>query len=769
MRSNGAVHIGNDAFLAVTRDVTDSAFLFSSSFPPEEQLAPLPLSRKTRFYPHASLACTAAERERYAQVAAAAAGVQAATDSAAPRRADDDATATATATATGTAAATATAVRHSAHASSDGRKVAFISNTRRQHYIVDISVEPAAVCELEMPELVRSVCWHPRSTYALCVLCVSGDLTIYDTTDSHLGVVVPRHRRIALRPVVERCLADAAEREHQRRTASDPASDATVATAPKSPTVTAPLPAAKAVAGAASPTAYSGAVTAAERVASYHVHTSTDPSGGTIVSARHKTRSPSHAAAERAGYDEVAPVTGAADVADESSPPSPTAASTTAALLTSQLDLVDMHALPATESMPVILLLLSSSGDVFAIHLSDDAAPVLATAAVTDDGRLRAGEEEEARRTAELAAAPPSVETHHLIAGDSSGDDDVALAVGGCLVDADAGTHAVFVCTAGGLVKGAWVSEPDLLARHRVVHTRATGTPNVSFTLHLSSAVGARASLSPAVPTTTHGVSVLVAHNVCVVRTGRTGAQTYVLAFPRWDRQRQGWACWRPACADARERAREEAAVPLLSTDAAVPAPLALRLPYDTTGASVAVGCTELILVPETASTDAPCERHRIITVRFASLLLSAVYARCGVLQPQPRPTSSAETPAGPPAPTPTVVDALRAVPRCHRLWMRGAPEAEVSSATVELVTRVERLAEDVGRRELEQARRRHRLLSKLEGLERRAAEVSGRLAQWRQTILDGVVHRRGGDAFLTANERLGKVFATLNELEQQL
>ncbi|KAG5500849.1 hypothetical protein JIQ42_04875 [Leishmania sp. Namibia] len=753
MRSNGAVHIGNDTFLAVTRDVTDSAFLFSSSFPPGEQLAKLPLSRKTRFHPHASLTCGETERHYHAEPSAGAgqsAEVCSKTEAA-------------------VSAAPTPLFRHSAHASPDGRKIAFISNVRRHHYIVDISVVPASVCEVEMPEVVQSVCWHAAAHHTLCVLFISGYLAIYNTEESHLGVIVPQHRRIALRPIMERSLADAELHAHVFPSSlSSTAVTAYPAKGAAAPDKEPQSTSAKALEGEVSTTGLSSArparVATAAAAASFRTPTPHD--GGTIVAASCIARSPDHAAAERTSRKEIMPVSDADEFAWEGAA-SPPLTPTPAALLTPHLDLVDMYALPPTESIPVILLLLSRRGDVYAMHLGDDCLPVVATATAIDDGRIRTYKEEALRR-AEVAMAPLNVEVHHLICGDKAGvDEDVALAVGGCLVDREAGTHAVFFCTANGLVKGAWVSEPDLLARHRVAHVRAVGLPNISFTLHLSDSLGVRDSLSPAVPSTTHGVSMSLAQNVCVVRNGRTGEKTFVAAFPRWDRRRQGWACWRPACFDAQERTREEAALPLLSTGVSPPSPIVLRLPYDTSGASIALGCTELALVPEVATMDGPCARRNIVTMRLAALLRSALYARCGKLRLHPSAGAGALSRLR--DPQPAVLGLLNAVPECHRRWLRGVPEEEMSAATLDLVRRVEQLSCDVSRREMVQVQRRQRLMAKLAGLESRVADMGGTLAKWQQTILDGIAHRRGGEAFRTANERLGEVFAMLNELEQQL
>ncbi|KAG5477855.1 hypothetical protein LSCM1_05157 [Leishmania martiniquensis] len=723
MRSNGAVHIGNDTFLAVTRDVTDSMFLLASSFPRGEQLVSLPLSRQTRFHPHASLMCGEAECSRYGESAmragkpAGAGSKEEAAASLAPK----------------------SEFRHSAHASPDGRKIAFISNVRRHHYIVDISVVPAAVCELEMPEVVQSVCWHTAAHHALCVLFISGYLVIYDTDQSHLGVIVPQRRRIALRPTMERTLADA--ELHAYCTPSSLSTTSVTACPVES------------------------VATPEKEVRSARVKTLGREACLTRVPPASSARV-GRAAAARIGQDKLIPIGGADELAPGGAA-SPSRSPEPARLPTWHLDLVDMCALPPTESTPVILLLLSRRGDVYAMHLGDDCLPLVATADAVDDGRIRTCKEEALRR-AEVAAAPLKVEVHHLISSDeTSTAGDEALAVGGCLVDREAGTHAVFFCTANGLVKGAWVSEPDLIARHRVAHVRALSLPNISFTLHLSDSLGVQRSLAPTAKSATHGLGISLSQNVCIVRSGRSGEKTFVVAFPLWDRRRQGWVCWRHAHSDAQEGPREGEALPLLSTDASPPSPIVLRLPYDTSGASIAVGRTELALVPEVSTMDEPCERRNILTISLAALLRSALYARCGKLRLHPSAGAGATSRLR--DPPEAVLNLLNALPECHRRWLCGVSEAEMSAATLSLVSRVEQLSGDVRRREMVQIQRRQQLMARLASLESRVAEMGGTLAKWRQTILDAIVHRRGGEAFHTANERLGKVFAMLNELEQQL
>lgn len=719
MRSNGAVHIGNDSFLAVTRDVADTISLFASSFPAEEQVAPLRLSRQARFHPHADLACSTAELRLYDEA----------------NGSQDGSADTASSTGKTTAAP---GFRHSLHTSCDGNKIAAISNTRGHHYIIDITVEPAAVCELEMPEVVRSVCWHPTALHTLIVLFASGNLSTYDTTRSMYGVVLALNRHIAIRPAIQRCLVDAEAHAKQQAasTASDtPKAEDSKATADadsRSGSRTPPRRSTAALVASRSPSIFPAADATPKSAASG------SPDGAKPLSTGLHT-------GERAT---LAP----------SSPPS------VDQLRTSQLDLVHIFALPATESTPVMLLVLSSSGDVYAVHFSDAALPVAATAEVTDDGHLRTLAEEEAR-LADAAASPLSLEVHHVIHGEDGADE--ALAVGGCRVDADAGTHAIFFCTANGFVKGAWVSEPDLLARHRSAHVRAVEAPNLSFTLQLSGPLALRSSLSPAVPSTTHGVGFAMTGNICILRTGASGRRTYMIAFPLWDRQQQEWVCWRPAGVTGRDRAGEEgAALPLLSTDAAVPPPVALRLPYDTQDASVALGNTEVLLVPELDAVDVPCARRSILSASIASLLRSALYARCGTLQPQPL-CGGADGTAPLSTPPLALTDLLDTLPVCHRDWLSGAPPAEVNAVTLDLARRVESVTEDIRQRETAVQQRSRTLADKLTRLTGSARDIGNTLTKRHQIILDAIVHRRGGDAVRTANERLGKVFVLLNELEQ--
>ncbi|KPA79302.1 hypothetical protein ABB37_05765 [Leptomonas pyrrhocoris] len=808
MRSNGVVHIGNDTFLAATKDVTDSLFLFSSSFPSEEQLAALPLARHARFNPHAALPCTATELEHY-------------TAEATRERSTATADVAERALVLTTNEELASPLfRHSLHASPDGHQIAVISNVQRHHYIVDIAVEPAAVCALKMPEIVRSVCWHPVAPHVLYVLFVTGDMMIYDTSRSRLGVVLPRHRRVALRPLMQRCLletneevsskaangapspssvtpsvpASAAAKPKNGKTGEDGTSTSTGIRRHKSTTGAsrAPSPAATSP-PFASPSVYAAS---AKRAALpvYEVHMTSSPTSGTVLTASHLANSPQQGVAERQAFDEVIPIdkesdddvpTGAEDNAVAAKTANTTASTDVADAQrgrTAQTDLVDLYALAPTPSMPAILLVLSSSGDVYAVHISEeDALPALATAAAVDDGRVRTLEEERSRLAALKGEEERaiSIEVHHLIRGELTASWDEALAIRGCRIDADAGTHAVFFCTANGVVKGAWVSEPDLLARHRAAFVQSTGAPNISFTVHLDGRDGAvRECLSPAVPSTTHTVSMTQSRNLCLLRCGETGEASYLLALPCWDRQRKGWSCWQPTCEAARTTAEGSRALSLLSTANAVPPPIALRLPYDTRGFSVALGEQELLLVPEASVPKlGVCERHRIFSVVLLSLLRSALYARCGTLRLHPT-VGKAKEPLEEEAVRTVKLDVaasresltklVNLIPVCHRRWLCAAPQAEVDAATVELAALVERQARDLEQRERMQGQRRERLMARVAVLEGRVSEMTRTLDKWQQTLLDAIVHRRGVAAVHTANERLGEVHAMLNERDHQ-
>lgn len=791
MRSNGAVHIGNDTFLAATREDTSNLLLFSSAFSLDAQVASLPLDRRAQLNPHSALTCTSAELERYI---AAARALKTEPKSPLPKGAG--------ATSESGADAPTHLFRHALYPSANGHQVAAISTVLRHHYIIDIAVEPAAVCALEMPELVRSVCWHPVMPDVLYVLFVSGDMTVFDTSRSRIGVVLPRHRRVALRSVVLRCLAEA--EEAAGRTSAHPASSSRTATANATAT---PATGAAPARPVASPSAYSAsALDTATPV--YSVHAVGSPTSGTVVTASHLAKSPATAVAERRAFDEVIAIdkepgeVGTATASKVNNSVVAKAAdgvSNAEQRPTAQTDLVDIFALPPTSSLPVVLLVLSSGGDVYAVHLSEaDMLPVLATADAVDDGRVRTVAEERQRRAAAAAetsaTAAVNAEVHYLIRGELPATSDEALAVRGALVDVAAGTHAVFYCTARGNVCGAWVSEPDLLARHRTAHLRTAGGANLSFTVRLGSCNsgggggGVRECLSPAVPSTTHTATMTVSNNLCLLRLGETGEATYLLALPIWDRQRRGWGVWRPTCEEPQTTEAMRRALPLLSLDVAVPAPVALRLPYDTRGMSVAIGETELVLVPE-ASARLPDThgRRRILSITLLSLLRSALYARCGPLQLHPaarevKPPVAAATAR--PGMTGALINAtsstsasnsraavlqlVNLIPPCHRAWLCAAPQADIDAATVDVVSHVERQEREVAQRERAQAQRRERLMARVALLEGRVSELTCSLDRWQQTLLDAIVHRRGEAAVRTANERLGEVYAMLNEWEQQ-
>lgn len=828
MRSNGAVHIGNDTFVGTTRDVEENLFLFSSAFEPEERLAELPLSRRVRIVPKSALYCTANELDSYLSTTLADNNDAAASEAEKPLL-----------------------LRHSAHASADGRKIAYISTVRRHHYIIDISVEPAKVCEFSLPELVRSVCWHTAHCNVLLLLFVSGDLGVIDTSLSHLGVVLPRKQYIYLKDAVQQCWSDAWEATYESGTTADPSphsqkkasSSSSVAKGDtnhsgreaaetKTPHVESSLPLSVVHSRGGSPVprdVISDAKTG-ELVRSSGPGTSKAPAGvvsrgvpidGTRSLGKSRStacvvyapRNPDNGGSLREtsppptvftteerrevhvivseASDPIVVETrsyGGLDTADDDSSQLCIPESSTVKA-TSHLDLVDISIMEHTKSLPAILLVLSSGGDVYSVKLNELGLPTTTEPSEVDDGSLRGVGNSAIPVAAESETHP--MEVHHLIAANLHLNNDEALAVRGYLADLDAGTHGVYFCTANGLLIGAWVTEPDLLAQHRATMVRQAGRPAMDFTIHLGPETPVRHALSPAVPTTAHTVTMTSSQNICLVRYGPSAAMSFLVAMPLWNYQQRRWTYWHPNCPDGRERSREARLLPPLGSGAQPTQPIALRLPYDTRDASLALGCRELLIMPEvssfddsqkTSKTNWQCLRSSMLTVSISALLRSALYAQCGPLEihAPPSPTSTRSGPSAQKliaSKLQAVADGtstssatellINSVPECHRRLLRGCPLADVDAATMTLAAMVEQQVNTLEQRELAVRRREATLRARLVKLESFVASTRNSLTESRRTLLDAVVHRRGASAVIAANERLGEVHDRLEELQQ--
>lgn len=479
---------------------------------------------------------------------------------------------------------------------------------------------------------------------------------------------------------------------------------------------------------------------------------------------------------------------------------------------TTSVDLVDMCVVGPSLSLPPTLLLLSSSGDVFSVKLDPHCQPARGKAVAPDGSVPLTAAESEAAAEAKTAQeqmphlchviqgkgrrrrvpketnearSPKNSHKSNFFGcakveedgndedelgeeeGEEEEEEEEAVAVRCCRVDDDTGVHAVIVVYASGIIRGAWVDEADLIARHRAASVRADFAKYgaSSFSIHLGTGLCARSFLSPMVPTTTHTVQLSAQGNTLLLRTGGGEAANeaaYLIAFPVLDRHRRGWSFWAPRDqVHSTERLRESLRLPLISVDAAIPEPLALRVPFNVHGASLAIGATELILFPECANANAKegggCPRKVVVTAKISSLLRSALYARSAGAHITPQlgwGSGSLET----------MVEKMFT---CHKAFLCGYTPFDVDNHTAELASLVQTELNTTQQREAALAQREARLSERLHAALRRMRKTSDAVDAWTATLLDAIAHRRGPSAVHTANQRLGLTHEMLTEEEE--
>eukprot|EP00796_Vickermania_ingenoplastis_P003854 gene3854-2732_t len=282
--------------------------------------------------------------------------------------------------------------------------------------------------------------------------------------------------------------------------------------------------------------------------------------------------------------------------------------------------------------------------------------------------------------TASPDAADAPIVFRHLIHGRGSAEAESSLpllsnefasqplaplAVRGVLLDEDTGLHAILILFNTGCLVGALVEEPQLLARHRVppeakcsLHRTsmqwnaleplwkvqlgpyvACSQPGPKESRQYSSPmrarrVGTKAAFPPLLPPTFAIVHWSVVNNISLIRYLDDAA--YLVALPTWNVRRKGWCYWKPYNSSAslarmtnsslrKEKEMEEMRWSLVGTDpSSVPEPLALRVPFDVKGLSVALGEREVVLAPTWVTVAAP---HPILSLDLSGLLRGAVLA----------------------------------------------------------------------------------------------------------------------------------------------
>lgn len=468
--------------------------------------------------------------------------------------------------------------------------------------------------------------------------------------------------------------------------------------------------------------------------------------------------------------------------------------------------IVDASFVPATRSMPPILLLLTRVGDVFSVKTDSKGEWMTALALkgvekqAYSDGRsvLRHLHAEEERGISGL---------HYLIKGKGEVEGSTgthgqtrpsALAVRSVLVDEDTGLHAILILHSTGCVSVTFVDEPQLLSRNRVTplpqQHRSSADLFPALTephcyLHLGPALQL-----PAVEDSEMwwnylkiSVQMCVMNNVCLIRFCDDAA--YLVALPVWIVERHGWSYWRPrnGIPDATEREREMERWSLFSVESAVPDPIALRIPFELDGLSLGLGPREIILAPSTSSDTIPGDQL-VISLEVSALLRSSLYAvsvgmRCSfptgrepdVARPSPPPTSDRRSGATTKKSTVAVDlnmewEALLAkLVATHAAFLSDDTRDVQKEAMAAGMRQLEDVLDKVEERESALSRREAALRDRVGALTKKATEVSHVLSEWEVLLLDAIAHQRGESTLRTANQRLGEVYAMLCKFDRLL
>ncbi|RNF09912.1 hypothetical protein TraAM80_01964 [Trypanosoma rangeli] len=731
MRSNGAGHLGNDTFMAVTRDDTDNMFLVTSKLV-EERVTLYPLARRVSFTPRSDTApAMDVDKASSAPSCIHAAESGEATPDAALDGPHHD-------------------VRHSFHPSVDGKLVAVISTGRWKHYMIDVL--SARVCEFRTLAPVMGVAWHPISTQRLMLLLATGTLLLLRADTAVLGVAFEERQEVPLREIIAEykdyvlngddvVAMDQLEnlRGRKRETSASKLSYksleqealARIKQAEKSP------PAAALTVSLSSPSFKS------TRSAAHASDISLEESKGdeTTEEEREEDEEEEGTGVRRVGTDHKTEFAVPAELD-----------STRNEMNSSSLP-IGMCIIPASLSLPVMLLVLNRGGDIFSIKIDQNGLPT--TLVKEYDGCVETLVDGKLRQQGDAGLAPC---VHYLLCGGPSGAGYVEepLAIGSTLLDEDVGRHVVFVMYSSGVLRGGWFTEPDLLCRDLMRR-------QMDFAIHLDAAFLPAPPL-PCALTMVYLVGLYTCGNATLIRYNDAA---YLCVWPTWSRKAGGWI-FRNVGEDGCQR------VPLVSQGPVVPEPVALRLPYDVYGASIAVGVNDILIFPEVIGAvsleEQSCPRSKVVTVKIANLVLAALYAS-NKKYSLTFDNDISDASEGENAP------AEETRPRClerlleltaesYKRWLCSYPREDKDNATMDLAKGVQAAHEELIARQNTIHKREGDLSARVQRLLQRQQELSQSVVHSQSIIRDAVVHRGGVDVFYAANEALGKAHRLLNELE---
>nr|CCC92382.1 unnamed protein product [Trypanosoma congolense IL3000] len=688
MRSNGAVHIGNDTFMACSRKSTGNVFLVTSRLV-EERVTPFPLERHVRFCPHESLESPEEN------------------------------------------------IRQSLHESFDGERVAVIGTGTHKHYIIDVLA--ARVCEFNVEHPVISVAWHPVNRTLLLLLLTTGELLVLHTDKVLLSVQFKKMERVFLHDLVEDC----------KHTVTFPESNEAAA-----PLLKGIQDARGRVMDPRRPSAALGwageALITADGCRAHAnkcEENTMKPSKGVKSVTEEKKWAVPQRREITAGMRELVP---AAVNDNGGSKPGPS-------------DLVGMCVVPSSRSLPTMLVLLCRNGDVFSLKLGNDGLP---TSLSKDyDGSVGAAFAEETPRRRGAAIRPC---VHYLVCGGntSGGSEEVPLAIGTALLDEDVGLHVVYILYSSGVLRGCFFDEPDLLCRDLM-------RKHMDMSAVLGAAVPRDHILLCSSVDMCRLASLHACGNAVLIRYGD---EVYLCVWPVWSRSASGWL-YRTDTAEGSER------LPVISHQVKVPDVVAVRLPYNACGASIAAGPNDILIFPEVyeMGTHDPLA-PKPMTVKIANIVVTALYAlgekfvlttdinaRSGRSSNESvgstgkndeKDTNSART---------MLETLLQQTALACRQWLCRHPKEEIKDTTAKLLKGVEGLNAELRARQLQQLERQTRLQLRVEGLRRRQQELSTAAMTSTNVVCDAIVHRRGVSELYSANAKLGKIHEILTELRAEV
>ncbi|EKF39595.1 hypothetical protein MOQ_000169 [Trypanosoma cruzi marinkellei] len=725
MRSNGAGHLGNDTFMAVTRDDTENMYLVTKKLV-EEPVTLYPLPRRVRFTPRSDIAFMDADMSSEAPPFTSMKERDAATPHSplgGPQQEE---------------------VRCSVHTSTDGKLVAVISAGRLNHYLIDVL--NSRVCEFKTTAAVTGVAWHPTSPRRLMLLLATGTLLLLFVGTAVLGVLFEDRQEFRLNEVVldHKYYIFNGDNVVPMDQLEDLRGRKREALMPQT------TPKAVEQKGAAFIKYREASPPAATRSTS----SSQSAAQASKISFEDNNREEEEKKEEQ--WKEEDNLWGNEVITDNDT----VTEMPEEAVLAVEEDkdrnsLIGMCIVPPSLSLPVMLLLLNHGGDVFSIKIDENGMP---TALVKEfdgcvDTLVGGGEGQQQHR--ETGSSPC---VHYLLRGGISGVGytEDPLAIGTTLLDEDVGRHVVFVIYSSGVLRGGWFSEPDLLCRDLMRR-------QMDFTIQLDAAFSPHLSL-PCFPSVAHLVGVQSCRNATLIRYNESA---YLCVWPTWSRKAAGWVY--------RDEDQEGCLrVPVASQSAVMPEPIAVRLPYNVKGKSVAIGVNDILIFPETGAAipleGSACPRLKVVIAKIANLLLAAIYARgekYNLAFDTVTTVGNEKTNKQKESPERDCLERLlELTAESYRRWLCGYPHESKDSITVELAKGVQAAHGDFLARQNALEKREEELTTRVQKLLQKQKELSQGIVHSQGIIRDAVLHRCGVDAFYGANNALGKAHKLLNELE---